>query len=146
MRASAIDITKRELRERGYTIKALVDDDEFRRVVRLLDEQPDVTDTPSEELRFIEGRLDLPMGHLDHFRITTTNGRGGCECGRVTTALDIVTTALVRQTHQYGLIRGALIGLRNTLEFADNGRQGECYACGRPVVAFSYWTNGYAYA
>jgi hypothetical protein len=97
-------------------------------------------------LRFIEGRLDLPMGHLRYFRITAADGRTTCDCGRTTTALDIVSTALVNRTHPLNLMRDALLGFRNTLEFADKGRQGDCYACGRAVLASSYWTTGYMYA
>lgn len=146
MRPSAIDDITQDMRGRGFTTKAFVDDEAFGRIVRLLDEQPERIDTPPDELRFIEGRLDLPMGHLDHFRITTADGRTACECGRTTTALDIVSTALVRRTHPYGLVRDALIGFRNTVEFAETGRQGECYACGRAVLASSYWTHSYLYA
>jgi hypothetical protein len=146
MHPSAIDDITREMRGRGFTTKAFVDNEAFGRIVRLLDEQPERIDTPPDELRFIEGRLDLPMGHLDYFRITTADGRTACECGRTTTALDIVSTALVRRTHPYSLMRDALIGLRNTIEFAEKGRQGECYVCGRAVLASSYWTHSYLYA
>lgn len=146
MRPSAINDIKQEMRGRGFTTKAFVDDAVFARIVGILDDQPERIDTPPDELRFIEGRLDLPMGYLGHFRITTADGRTTCECGRATTALDIVSTALVNRTHPHDLIRDALIGLRNTLEFADRGRQGECYACGRAVLASSYWTHSYMYA
>lgn len=146
MQPSAINDIKLEMRGRGFATKAFVDDELFARIVGLLDDQPERIDTPPDELRFIEGRLDLPMGHLEHFRITAADGRTTCDCGRTTTALDIVSTALVNRTHPFDLMRDALLGFRNILEFADKGRQGDCYACGRAVLASSYWTHGYMYA
>lgn len=146
MRPSTIDDMKQEIRGRGFTTKAFVDDEAFGRITNLLDEQPGRVDTPPEELRFIEGRLDLPMGHLGYFRITTPEGRTVCECGRTTTALDIVSTALAHRIHPHALMRDALIGFRNTLELAEEGRQGECYDCGRAVLASVYWTHRYMYA
>lgn len=146
MRSETIEKLKDEMRAAGYTTKAILPDDEFRRIEQMLNGQPHVVDTPDDEIRYIEGLVNVPLGHLRHFRITTGPDRHHCECGRATSALDIVGTALRRRIHPRSVIRDTMIGLQCVFEFADDGRQGECYHCGRPVVAFSYWTNKYMYA
>ena len=146
MEQSQIEILKSVLLDDGFRTKAFLSDERMAEVHQTLDESPKIADTPPDELRYIEGVMRLPMGHLDFFRITTLKDHAMCACGRETTALDIIETAVRREIHSFDMMRDTLIGFRNIFEFATDGRVAICYRCGRDVVAFSYWTNKYAYA
>lgn len=137
---------KTKLREQGYTQKAIVSDEDMMEAVRIMDKEKGVISTPATELRYIEGLFDLPMGYIKEFKVIPGQGFHKCGCGRVPSALDIVYTAHRQRIHDSRLIRDTLIGFTNLLELADDGREGWCYQCGKPLVMFSYWTGGYMYA
>lgn len=130
------------LRARGFETKAIVSDVEMAAATEAFDAEEGVLDTPAEELRYIEGLLNLPIGHLERFRIIPTAEHARCACGRVPSALDLVATTVRRRIHD----RDTLLGLTNLVELADNGRAGECVSCGRRMVSKRYWTNRYMYA
>jgi hypothetical protein len=110
------------------------------------DYEEGVVDTPADELRYIEGLLNLPLGHIDHFKIIPAKGSERCACGRTPSALDVVHTALRKRIHDKEIIRDALIGFSNLVELSENGRTAECFNCGRLIVSRSYWTHRYLYA
>jgi hypothetical protein len=110
------------------------------------DSEEGVVDTPADELRYIEGLLNLPLGHIDHFKIIPAKGSERCACGRTPSALDVVHTALRKRIHDKEIIRDALIGFSNLVELSENGRTAECFNCGRLIVSRSYWTHRYLYA
>ena len=116
------------------------------KVLGLLDQDPRAIATPPEELRYIEGLFDLPLGFIDSFKVVPKAGDEKCICGRVPTALDIVHFAFAKQVHSRELIRDTLIGFANIFEFANNGRVAECYHCGKQLNMFSYFKKNYAYA
>ena len=104
-------------------------------------------DTPADELRYIEGLLNLPTGpHRAVQGIIPATGHARCACGRVPSALDLVATALRRRIHDRDTVRETVLGLTNLVELADGGRAADCFSCGRRMLSSSYWTNGYMYA
>jgi hypothetical protein len=141
-----VDAYKGRLAKAGFDRRAVLDDREMGRLVKLLGELPGALDTPPEELRYIEGLLDLPLGHIHSFRIVPKPGFEACGCGRTPSALDLVAFAYRRRVHERDLIRDTLLGLENLFELAEDGRVGECIRCGRRLESAVYWTNAYAYA
>lgn len=118
----------------------------MRAAQELLDASPAALDTPPEELRYLEGLLNLPFGHLQRFRIIAAPGYERCACGRTPSALDITATATRRQIHGREMMRDTLIGFSNLFEMAEEGRLAECVSCGRAMLSSSYWTSAYMYA
>lgn len=137
---------KKSLQRQGFDRKAILSDAEMREAQELLDSADGVLDTPPEELRYIEGLLGLPLGHLRRFRVIAAPGYEQCRCGRTPSALDIVATAVRNRIHEKDLMRDTLIGFANLFELAQDGRMGECVQCARPMLSGSYWTSGYMYA
>lgn len=145
IRTSLTDIKER-LRAQGFERKALVSPQEMAVAITAVDSEEGILDTPAEELRYIEGLLNLPLGRLERFRVLPAEGYGQCACGRILSALDIVHTALTKRIHDKELMRDTLFGCPNLIEMSEDGRAAECFNCGRPVLASSYWTSGYMYA
>jgi hypothetical protein len=137
---------KERLRRQGFEQKAVISDQEMALASESFDSEEGVTDTPTDELRYIEGLLDLPLGHIDHFKIILAKGSERCACGRTPSALDVVYTALKKRIHDRDIMRDALIGFSNLIELSENGRVAECFNCGRLIVSRSYWTSRYMYA
>jgi hypothetical protein len=137
---------KARLRAQGFEQKALVSDQEMELAIRAVEAEEGILDTPAEELRYIEGLLNLPLRHLDRFRILPAKGYGQCACGRTLSALDIVYTALTKRIHDKELMRDTLFGCPNMIEMSEDGRAAECFNCGRPVLSRGYWTRCYMYA
>ncbi|GAA4561087.1 hypothetical protein [Pseudonocardia xishanensis] len=137
---------KADLRGRGFSRKALVSDKEMTSAKTAFYAQDGVIDTPSDELRYIEGLLGLSLRSIDRFSIVPAVGHEKCACGRTPSALDIVATAVNRQIHDTRTMRDAVIGVTNMIELADEGRVGDCVACGRLVVSAGYFTHSYMYA
>ena len=135
-----------QLKKDGFTQKAIVSDEQMDRLVEVFDSQKGVIATPPDELRYIEGLTELPFGYLTEFKVIPAPGHEKCACGRTPSALEIVNTALKRKIHDKSLIRDTLIGFENLVEIAQNGRQGECVACGRMVLMSGYRKKGYMYA
>lgn len=146
MEPTSIANLKENLRRQGYGQRAVVPDHEMTRAQELLDSQPGIVETPAEELRYIEGLLGLPYGHLPRFRVLPAEGYERCACGRTPTALDLVQTAVRKRIHDRDLIRDTLIGFSNLIELAEDGRAAECLNCGRATLSASYWTHAYMYA
>src|SRR5690349_15947612 len=90
---------KDSLRRSGFERKALLSDDEMARAAQLVDKDPRTIETPLEELAFIEGLFNLPLGHLGSFKVIPKAGHEKCQCGRVPSALDVVYTAYAKQIH-----------------------------------------------
>jgi hypothetical protein len=134
------------LRARGFEARAVVSDEEMAVATEAFHGEEGVLDTPAEELRYIEGLLALPMGHIERFSIIPASGHDRCACGRVPSALDLVATALRRRIHDRDTVRETVLGLTNLVELADGGRAADCFSCGRRLVSRSYWTNRYMYA
>jgi hypothetical protein len=130
----------------GFTQKAVVSDEQMAQLIEAFNSQIGVVSTPADELRYIEGLAELPLGYLREFKVIPAPGYEKCVCGRIPSALEIVSGALRRKIHDKSLIRDTLIGFENLLEIAQSGRQGECVSCGRVVVMRSYWTRKYMYA
>lgn len=144
-RTSLQEFTDR-LRARGFETRAIVSDEEMAAATEAFHAEEGVLDTPAEELRYIEGLLDLPMGHIEQFSIIPATGHARCTCGRVPSALDLVATALRRRIHDRATVRETVLGLTNLVELADGGRAADCFSCGRRMLSSSYWTNAYMYA
>jgi hypothetical protein len=134
------------LRSCGFGARAIVSDEEMAAATEAFRGERGVIDTPPEELRYIEGLLNLPMGHIERFSIIPAPGYAQCACGRVPSALDLVATALRRRIHDRDTVRDTLLGLTNLVELADGGRAADCVACGRAMLSSSYWTSRYMYA
>lgn len=135
---------KSRLRARGYERAAILRDDEFAGVIDLVKRDPRCLMTPPEELRYIEGLLALPFGHLEFFGVVPSRSPT-CSCGRRLSALDLISHAIKHKTHDRELIRDTLHGLTNVFELADGGRTADCLACGRPVTAETKFTRDYVY-
>ncbi len=130
----------------GFTQKAIVTDEQMTMLIEVFDLQKGVITTPSDELRYIEGLAELPFGYLSEFKVVPAPGHEKCTCGRIPSALEIVSMALRKKIHDKSLIRDTLIGFENLLEIAQNGRQGECVSCGRTMLMSGYRTRRYMYA
>ena len=137
---------KESLRRQGFEQKAVISDQEMALAKKSFDSEEGVVDTPADELRYIEGLLNLPLGHIDQFKIIPEKGSERCACGRTPSALDVVHTALRKRIHDKEIIRDALIGFSNLVELSENGRAADCFNCGRLIVSRSYWTHRYLYA
>ena len=103
--------------------KVIVSDQAMIALVKAADSQRGVISTPPDELRHIEGLVELPYGYLTKFNVVPSTSHR-CANGRVPTALEIVAFALRRRVHDKSLIRDTLIGLQNIVELARDGRQG----------------------
>jgi hypothetical protein len=145
VRTTLREFTER-LKARGFEAKAIVSDEEMAIASEAFHREEGILDTPDDELRYIEGLLNLPLGHLERFSIIPAEGYARCACGRVPSALDLVATALRRRIHDRDLVRETLLGLTNMVELSEGGRAGECFACGRRMLSSSYWTHAYMYA
>ncbi|HEV7671764.1 MAG TPA: hypothetical protein VGS22_24855 [Thermoanaerobaculia bacterium] len=130
----------------GFEQRVLVSDAQMAQLLDALNAEPGVIATPPDELRYIEGLAELPFGYLSDFKVIPAPGYEKCACGRRPSALEIVHSALRRRIHDKGLIRDTLLGFQNIFEIAQNGRQGECIACGRAVVMAVYGRISYMYA
>lgn len=142
----AVDEFKETLRRSGFGVRAVLSDEEMSKLQRTLEAHSNTIAASSEELRFIEGLYNLPLGHLEYFKVIPKPGYEQCQCGRVPTALDIVHYTWRNKIHDRELVRDTLLGVVNVFEFAENGRKAECYRCGRTVVMAGYFKQGYAYA
>jgi hypothetical protein len=103
-----LEAIKVELTRAGFQKKAILDDSQMRRVTEAVNLQSGIISTPPEELRYIEGLLDLPLGFLKYFKILPAKGSERCACGRVPSAVEIIHTALKHHVHDISLIRDTL--------------------------------------
>jgi hypothetical protein len=143
----SIDALKRHLKSQGYTTKVVLDDKTMERASALVTADKRYRLTPPDELRYMEGLLELPLGHIEEFGIIAAKGSETCVCGRVPTALDVVLTALKHKIHGKALVRDTLLGLENVFELADAGRDAACLGCGNLVRAQVYhYKREYLYA
>ena len=145
MNWKSVEDLKSQLMQISCT-KLVLSEEDMVRLIEQLDKDKRAIDTPQEELRYIEGLFNLPLGFIESFKVIPEPGLEQCECGRVPNALDIVYSAFSKQIHSRELIRDTLIGVTNVFEVAKDGRTGECLSCGRSIVMFSYWKKGYMYA
>jgi hypothetical protein len=142
-----IDALKRHLRSKGYTTKVVFDDKTMERASALVTGDKRYKLTPPDELRYMEGLLDLPMGYMEEFGIIPAEGYEVCGCGRTPSALDVVLTALKQGIHGKALVRETILGLENVFEIADAGRDAGCVSCGKLVrVARYHYKRTYMYA
>ena len=138
---------KRHLKSKGYTTKVVLDDKTMAQASALVTADKRYKLTPPEELRYMEGLLELPIGHMKEFGIIPAAGHETCGCGRTPSALDIVLTALKQGIHGKALVRETIVGLENVFEMADAGRDAACISCGRLVRAQVYhYKRSYLYA
>ena len=135
---TTLDELKENLRSSGFDRKAILSDADMARAVMLVERDPHAVETPPDELRYIEGLPNLPVGYISSFKVVPKAGYEKCRCGRVPTALDVIYGALSKQIHSRELVRDTLIGFANVFEFSDDGRRTECYTCGRPVLLARY--------
>jgi hypothetical protein len=146
MNESGLADLKEKLRAQGFGNKALVTEQEMELATRQANALDGALDTPGDELRYIEGLFNLPLGFIEYFRLVPAKGHERCACGRVPSALDVVHTALRKSIHGKELMRDTLIGFSNIIEMSDDGRTAECFHCSRAVVVSVYWKQGYMYA
>jgi hypothetical protein len=142
-----IETLKRHLKSKGYTTRVVLDDKTMERASALVTGDKRYRLTPPDELRYLEGLLDLPMGHMKEFGMIPAAGYEVCSCGRTPSALDVVVTALKQRIHEKALVRDTLLGTQNTFEMSDAGRDALCVSCGRLVTAAVYhYKRSYLYA
>jgi hypothetical protein len=142
-----IETLKRHLKSKGYATKVVLDDKTMERASALVTGDKRYRLTPPDELRYIEGLLDLPMGHMREFGMIPAAGHETCECGRAPSALDVVATALRQGVHGKALVRDTILGTQNIFEMSDTGRDAACLSCGRLVTAAVYhYKRSYLYA
>ena len=146
MEQTSLATFKEGLRRKGFGQKAVISDEEMEAAQRAFEDEQGVLDTPADELRYIEGLLNLPLGFIDQFKIIPAAGHERCACGRTPSALDITYTAIKKRIHDKETIRDTVIGFSNLVELADDGRTGECFNCGRLIQSRGYWTRRYMYA
>jgi hypothetical protein len=138
---------KRHLKSKGYATKVVLDDKTMERASALVTADKRYVLTPPDELRYMEGLLDLPIGQMKEFGLIPAAGHETCGCGRRPSALDVVLTAIKQGIHGKTLVRDTIIGLENVFEMADGGRDAVCVSCGRLVRAQVYhYKRSYLYA
>jgi hypothetical protein len=135
-----------QLNKDGHTKKAIVSDATMKQFVDAFEALPGVLATPNDELRYMEGLLELPLGFVKQFSVVPAAGYERCKCGRVPSALEIVSAAVRLRIHDKQLMRDTIIGFQNLVEIAKDGRQGDCLSCGRTMIMGGYWTHHYMYA
>ena len=140
-----LDEMKRSLRRAGFTQKAILTDAEMERAGALVRQDPRALETPAEELRYIEGLFNLPLGTISTFMVIPRSGHERCACGRTPSALDVVYYAFARQIHSREMMRDTLLGLTNIFEMSDDGRTAQCFTCGRTNVFETYYKKSYIY-
>ncbi|KLU23122.1 hypothetical protein EOS_27270 [Caballeronia mineralivorans PML1(12)] len=145
MSKKSLEKIKEKLLKDGFGKKALVSDEMMREIFAAVSSEKNVIATPSEELRFIEGLMNLPIGYIKEFKVIPKSGYEVCSCGRVPSALEIVQTAMKHRIHETSLMRDTLIGFNNLVELSTDGRSGECVKCGRMVIMETYATASYIY-
>jgi hypothetical protein len=124
-----------------------LDDDAMDRISSLVRADRRYRPTPPEELRYMEGLLDLPLGFMEEFGYIPANGYEVCECGRTPSALDVVHTALKQNIHSKTLVRDTILGSDNVFEMADSGRHAACISCSNQFVTEVYnHKRNYLYA
>ena len=138
MNFNSIDDLKKQLQSAGFDQRAYLDDADMANAQALFDKDPRVVGTPEQELRYIEGLFDLPLGYITDFKVIPAVGYEKCKCGRIPTALDVVYLAHKKHIHSKELIRDTLIGFKNIFEIATSGRTTECFSCGRKVEIMAY--------
>ena len=142
---STIAELQRYLKRAGFAQKAILSDEEMERAGNLIRQDPRAIETPVEELRYIEGLANLPLGSITSFLVIPRRGHEKCACGRTPSALDVVSYAFARQIHGRELMRDALLGVTNIFEMSDDGRTTQCITCARPVVFETYYKKEYIY-
>ena len=142
-----IKALKQYLQSRGYTSKVVLDDDAMDRISTLITADRRYRLTPPEELRYMEGLLNLPLGFMREFGYIPMGGHEVCECGRTPSALDVVHTALKQGIHSKALVRDTMLGHQNVFEMADSGRTAACISCSNTfVVEVYHHLRNYMYA
>jgi hypothetical protein len=141
---SGIASLKQALAEKSRK-KANPSDQKFKKLFSEAKRKRGVVSVPDAELRYLEGKFDLPLRSIKGFWSKSAGSRK-CKCGRVSNAFDIVMTAARRKIHDRETLRNTLMGKRNIFESAKDGRIGECANCGRRIKLESYFTNAYMYA
>jgi hypothetical protein len=126
--------------------KIILSEDEMDEFGRAFDDSGGIIETPQDELRYIEGMFDLPIGYLKYFYVVPKPGYEKCKCGRVPSALEIIQTAAKNRIHDKSLMRDTLLGIENVLEIASEGRTGNCIKCGRKIIIMRYRDEDYGYA
>lgn len=129
---------KAQLKQKGFAGKVLLSDQDMAALLALVTADPRYKLTPADDLRYMEGLLELPKGFVREFGFVPAADSETCTCGREPNALDLVHTALQEGVHSRQLVRDAIIGLSNIFEMADGGRKGSCIACGRSFVLERY--------
>jgi hypothetical protein len=142
-----IEALKRDLRSGGYVTKVVLDDDTMEWASALVVADKGYRLTPPDELRYMEGLLDLPIGYMKEFGFIPSEGFEVCTCGRTPSALDVVVTALKQGIHRRELVRDTILGLEKIFEMSDMGRDAACVSCGRIIkVGVYHYKGSYLYA
>lgn len=143
----SISALKTFLQTKGYNTKVILDDAAMERVSRLVTTDERYQLTAQDELRYIEGLLDLPLGFLNEFGFIPSDESHICVCGRTPSALDVVHTALSQGIHAKALIRDTFLGPQHIFEMAAAGRDFACMSCGNHLVMKAYTSKSkYLYA
>ena len=145
--ANGLHDLKSHLKGKGFKTKVILDDDTMEAASNIVRADKAYTLTPPDELRYIEGLLNLPFNHIEEFGVIPTAGSHVCACGRKPSALDLIVTTLRQGFHGVDLVRNTIIGFDNIFEMAESGREAMCTSCGKPVVlAVYHYKRPYLYA
>lgn len=138
---------KAYLQTKGYTTKVILDEAAIERVSSLVTADERYQLTPPDELRYMEGILDLPLGIMEEFGFIPSDESRTCVCGRKPSALDVVHTALAQGIHGKSLIRDTILGPGKIFEMASDGRDFACLSCGnRMTMKVYHYKRRYLYA
>jgi hypothetical protein len=132
-------------RSAGYLGKMIISDKEMSEAQAEGMKLHGVRAAPVEDLRYIEGLLDLPYGFVKSFFCIPDSASSVCSCGREPSPADIVAYALRKNIHSKQVIRDAVIGLENIFEPSEGGREAPCLKCGSIIRLSGYWTHRYYY-
>jgi hypothetical protein len=131
---------------KNYAGKMVIDDARMWRVREEVSSNKNLRSTPDGDLRFIEGLLDIPYGHIREFSCVPDAASQTCVCGRQPNAADVVAFAVRRNIHARQTIRDALLGLENIYEPSADGREAACLKCSHKIRMMIYFGQNYVYA
>lgn len=119
--------------------------DTYTKKCRAPEDGKSVVETPENDIKAVEGLLNLPPGSFGKSFITISGDLKACpNCNRNTSFLDILSDGAA--FHGNDFIKGVIQGERGCVYNPNSPRPHKCYECKvpSPVITPGYGCGGYA--